>query len=105
MLFGDRDDGSGRSLPAYILILSTGATLFSTVFSSYSIWLQLKHYYKPYLQRYVVRILVMYVISQKFSNTNRPLLYAIASTISLFSLQLAEMIGLVRDLYEVCSHA
>ncbi|WFD40063.1 uncharacterized protein MJAP1_003045 [Malassezia japonica] len=29
-----------------------------------------------------------------------PLLYAIASTISLFSLQLAEMIGLVRDLYE-----
>lgn len=34
-------------------------------------------------------------------DSHRPLLYAIASTISLFSLQLAEMIGLVRDLYEV----
>jgi len=31
----------------------------------------------------------------------RPLLYAVSSTISLFSLQLAEMIDLMRDLYEV----
>ena len=31
----------------------------------------------------------------------RPMLYAVASTISLFSLQLAEMIDLMRDLYEV----
>lgn len=30
-----------------------------------------------------------------------PMLYAISSTISLFSLQLAEMIDLMRDLYEV----
>ena len=29
------------------------------------------------------------------------MLYAVASTISLFSLQLAEMIDLMRDLYEV----
>ncbi|KAI3625301.1 hypothetical protein CBS9595_000662 [Malassezia furfur] len=88
MFISDRDEGSGRSLPIRLLLLCTCATLFTTVYSSYSIWLQLKHYYKPFLQRYVVRILVM------------PLLYAITSAISLYSLQLAEMIGLVRDLYE-----
>lgn len=54
-----RDAGSGRSLPAELLFLCTCATLFTTVFSSYSILLQLKNYYKPYWQRYVVRILVM----------------------------------------------
>ncbi|WFD30092.1 hypothetical protein MSPP1_001106 [Malassezia sp. CBS 17886] len=83
------DEGSGRSLPSELLLLCTCATIFTTVFSSYSVLQQLKHYYKPYLQRYVVRILIM------------PLLYAVTSTVSLFSLQLAEMIGLVRDLYEV----
>lgn len=44
-------------------------------------------------------------ITGVFVLTTRPLLYAITSTISLFSLQLAEMIGLVRDLYEVCRTA
>lgn len=61
MFISDRDEGSGRSLPIRLLLLCTCATLFTTVYSSYSIWLQLKHYYKPFLQRYVVRILVMYV--------------------------------------------
>lgn len=82
------DGGSGRSLPRALLALCTLATIFTTIVSLYSILLQLKHYYKPSLQRYVVRILIM------------PLLYAVASTISLFSLQLAEMIDLMRDLYE-----
>lgn len=82
------DDGSGRSLPPELLLLCTIATVLTTWFSTYSLVLQLKHYYKPRLQRYVVRILVM------------PMLYAVSSTISLFSLQLAEMIDLMRDLYE-----
>ena len=82
------DGGSGRSLPRSLLALCTLATIFTTIVSLYSILLQLKNYYKPSLQRYVVRILIM------------PLLYAVASTISLFSLQLAEMIDLMRDLYE-----
>lgn len=63
--------------------------------------LQLRHYYKPRLQRYVVRIVIMCVTAL----TSRPLLYATASAISLFSLQLAEMIDLVRDLYEVRERA
>ena len=82
------DGGSGRSLPRSLLALCTLATIFTIIVSLYSILLQLKNYYKPSLQRYVVRILIM------------PLLYAVASTISLFSLQLAEMIDLMRDLYE-----
>ena len=80
--------GSGRSLPAYLLFLCACATIFTCVASTLSVWLQLKHYYRPMLQRYVVRILIL------------PPLYAVASTISLFSLQLAEMIDLLRDLYE-----
>ena len=40
------------------------ATLCTTWLSVYSVILQLKHYYKPSLQRYVVRILVMYVTLQ-----------------------------------------
>ncbi|WFD05956.1 hypothetical protein MVES1_001294 [Malassezia vespertilionis] len=81
------DTGSGRALPSDLLLLCTCASIFTTLFSSYSVIRQLSHYYKPYLQRYVVRILVM------------PLLYAIASTISLFSLQLAEMIDLGFVIY------
>lgn len=56
------DWGSGRSLPPALLLLCTLATLFTTVVSSYSVWLQLKHYFKPRLQRYVVRILIMLVL-------------------------------------------
>ncbi|WFD41686.1 hypothetical protein MPSI1_000318 [Malassezia psittaci] len=82
------DHGAAGLLPADMLIPCTLATILTISISTYSIWLQLKHYYKPHLQRYVVRILVM------------PLLYAFTSMISLYSLQLAEVIGLVRDLYE-----
>lgn len=94
-----RNEGSGRALPVELLWFCTLATIFTTIWSSYSVGLQLKHYYRPRLQRYVVRILVMYV-NKRCSNI-RPLLYAVASTISLYSLQLAHMIDLVRDLYEV----
>lgn len=36
-------------------------TFIATCISLFSIWLQLKNYRKPILQRYVVRILLMYV--------------------------------------------
>ncbi|KAJ1020517.1 hypothetical protein NDA13_005833 [Ustilago tritici] len=80
--------GSGRSLPMPLLVMSTLAALLATVFSVFLIWKQLKNYRKPTLQRYVVRLLLMVPI------------YSIASVISLYSLQLADIIDLFRDLYE-----
>ncbi|EST08982.1 Organic solute transporter Ost-alpha [Kalmanozyma brasiliensis GHG001] len=80
--------GSGRSLPLPLLVASTLAAFFATLFSIYLIWKQLKNYRKPTLQRYVVRLLLMVPI------------YSIASVISLYSLQLADIIDLIRDLYE-----
>lgn len=50
--------------------------------------MQLKHYRKPILQRYVVRILIMVP------------LYAISSLVSLVSLKAAFYIDAVRDIYE-----
>ncbi|KAJ1024823.1 hypothetical protein NDA16_002863 [Ustilago loliicola] len=83
-----KGSGSGRSLPMPLLVLSTLAAFFATVFSIFLIWKQLKNYRKPTLQRYVVRLLLMVPI------------YSIASVISLYSLQLADIIDLFRDLYE-----
>ncbi|PWN49784.1 DUF300-domain-containing protein [Violaceomyces palustris] len=81
-------NGSGRSLPSALLVVSSLSALFATAFSFFLIWTHLKNYRKPTLQRYVVRLLVMVPI------------YSIASVISLFSLDLAYVIDLVRDLYE-----
>lgn len=80
--------GSGRSLPIPLLVVSTLSAIFASIFSVYLIWKQLKNYRKPTLQRYVVRLLLMVPI------------YSIASVISLYSLQLADIIDLFRDLYE-----
>ncbi|UZJ51936.1 hypothetical protein CBS101457_001256 [Exobasidium rhododendri] len=80
--------GSGRSLPNSLLIASTISALFATVISIYSINLQLRNYRKPALQRYVVRLLVMVPI------------YSLSSLASLFSLDAAFVIDLVRDIYE-----
>ncbi|SPO47344.1 uncharacterized protein PSANT_05032 [Moesziomyces antarcticus] len=80
--------GSGRSLPTSLLVTSTLAAIFATIFSFFLIWKQLKNYRKPTLQRYVVRLLLMVPI------------YSIASVISLYSLELADIIDLFRDLYE-----
>ncbi|KAJ9474827.1 Transmembrane protein 184-like protein [Pseudozyma hubeiensis] len=80
--------GSGRSLPLPLLVVSTLSAIFASLFSVYLIWKQLKNYRKPTLQRYVVRLLLMVPI------------YSIASVISLYSLQLADIIDLIRDLYE-----
>lgn len=85
---GPEGNGTGRSLPLPLLIVSTLAAIFATVFSFFLIWKQLKNYRKPTLQRYVVRLLLMVPI------------YSIASVISLYSLELADIIDLFRDLYE-----
>ncbi|CCM05294.1 uncharacterized protein FIBRA_07508 [Fibroporia radiculosa] len=80
--------GSGSSLPFPVLLLAGLATVTATVVSATSILLHLKNYRKPVLQRMVVRIMVMVPI------------YAISSFISLFSLQAAFFIDVIRDIYE-----
>jgi len=80
--------GSGSSLPWPLLLASGLATLVATVVSATSIYLHLKNYRKPILQRMVVRIMLMVP------------LYAISSLISLFSLQAAFFIDVIRDIYE-----
>ncbi|KDQ51865.1 hypothetical protein JAAARDRAFT_40688 [Jaapia argillacea MUCL 33604] len=80
--------GSGSSLNP-ILLLATGlATVFATIVSATSIFLHLKNYRKAILQRMVIRIMLMVPI------------YAIASLISLFSLEAAFVIDAIRDIYE-----
>lgn len=100
--------GSGSSLPLPVLALAGVSTLVAVVVSGISIWLQLTNYRKPLLQRYplissytfsldahcplcsmVVRIMVMVP------------LYGVASFISLFSLEAAFFIDVIRDIYEV----
>lgn len=80
--------GSGRSLPPALLWTATASALFSTFFSLYSINSQLRSYRKPVLQRYVVRLLLMVPI------------YSLSSMASLFSLQAAFVIDVIRDIYE-----
>lgn len=56
---GGAGAGSGSKLPLWVLVSATVSAGLSTVLSVGTIWLQLKHYHKPRLQRLVVRILVM----------------------------------------------
>lgn len=51
--------GSGEGLPLSVLIVATTAAGLSTLFSCWTIFMQLKNYRKPKLQRFVVRILMM----------------------------------------------
>ncbi|KAF9223062.1 DUF300-domain-containing protein [Gyrodon lividus] len=80
--------GSGSRLPLPVLLLAGISTVVAVVVSGLSIWLQLRNYRKPLLQRMVVRIMVMVPI------------YAVASLISLFSLEAAFFIDAIRDIYE-----
>lgn len=80
--------GTGRSLPDALLWTSTASALFATIFSFYSTNQQLRAYRKPVLQRYVVRLLLMVPI------------YSLSSMASLFSLQAAFFIDVIRDVYE-----
>lgn len=123
----DPGSGSGSSLPSALLYTSLACTLFATLFSTWSIYLHLKGYRRPALQRLVVRIMVMYVpphrlvcplcptdrgrghrrgradlasVHDRVRSTRIPL-YAISSLVSLHSLEAAFWIDAVRDLYEV----
>ncbi|KAF9238246.1 DUF300-domain-containing protein [Melanogaster broomeanus] len=80
--------GYGSSLPLPVLVLAGICTLVAVVVSGISIWLQLRNYRKPFLQRMVVRIMLMVPI------------YAVSSLISLFSLEAAFFIDVIRDIYE-----
>ncbi|KDQ10634.1 hypothetical protein BOTBODRAFT_486843 [Botryobasidium botryosum FD-172 SS1] len=80
--------GSGSSLNDTVLSCAALFTIIATVVSGLGIYLQLKNYRKPRLQRMVVRIMIMVPI------------YAIASLISLFSLEAAFVIDAIRDIYE-----
>ncbi|KAF8885393.1 organic solute transporter Ostalpha-domain-containing protein [Gymnopilus junonius] len=80
--------GSGSRLPTTVLTLAGISTFIAVLVSMMSIWLQLRNYRKPALQRMVVRIMVMVP------------LYAISSLISLFSVEAAFFIDAVRDIYE-----
>jgi len=59
----DNPLGSGSQLPLSVLITATISAGLSTILSIATVWLQLKHYHKPRLQRLVVRILVMCVLA------------------------------------------
>ncbi|GAA6056584.1 hypothetical protein NBRC10513_001056 [Rhodotorula toruloides] len=84
----DGGAGSGSKLPLWVLVSATISAGLSTILSLGTIWLQLKHYHKPRLQRLVVRILVMVPI------------YSLSTLISLYSLDLAFFVDAVRDIYE-----
>ncbi|PPQ96895.1 hypothetical protein CVT26_005881 [Gymnopilus dilepis] len=81
-------EGSGSRLPTAVLTLAGISTVIAVLVSMMSIWLQLRNYRKPALQRMVVRIMVMVP------------LYAVSSLISLFSVEAAFFIDAVRDIYE-----
>ncbi|TIA99750.1 hypothetical protein E3P96_02828 [Wallemia ichthyophaga] len=80
--------GSGSQLPTVLLVLCTLSALLATIISLAGIKTHLLNYRMPLLQRFTVRILVMLPV------------YALASLISLFSLDAAYWIDVGRDLYE-----
>ncbi|GAA5867370.1 hypothetical protein JCM8547_003323 [Rhodosporidiobolus lusitaniae] len=84
----DAGAGSGSHLPFFVLLAASLAAGGSTLLSLWTVWLQLKHYHRPRLQRMVVRILVMVPI------------YSISSLISLYSLDAAFFVDAFRDIYE-----
>ncbi|KAB8076660.1 organic solute transporter Ostalpha-domain-containing protein [Aspergillus leporis] len=80
--------GTGSSLAKAVVIVSGVSSLVASLLSLLSIWLQMKNYRKPLLQRYVVRILLMVPI------------YAAASWTSIVSLKASLWLDPIRDVYE-----
>lgn len=80
--------GTGNKLTAVTIVLAGVAALVATLLSLVSIWLQLKNYRKPLLQRYVVRILIMVPI------------YSASSWGSIMSIKAAFWLDPLRDIYE-----
>ena len=102
--------GSGSSLPLPVLLVAGTCTAVATVVSAMSILMHLKNYRKPHLQRYVrpsrptpcrAQLMPLHICSQVVRIMLMVPLYAIASFISLFSLEAAFFIDAVRDIYEV----
>ncbi|KAI5918617.1 organic solute transporter Ostalpha-domain-containing protein [Camillea tinctor] len=80
--------GTGQKFTTATTIVAGVFSLAATLLSILSIWLQLKNYRKPLLQRYVVRILLMVPI------------YSISSWVSMVSLKAAAFLDPIRDIYE-----
>ncbi|KAI2621129.1 DUF300-domain-containing protein [Hypoxylon sp. NC1633] len=80
--------GTGQKFTTATTIIAGVGSLAATFASIVSIWLQLKNYRKPLLQRYVVRILLMVPI------------YSISSWVSMVSLTAAAFLDPIRDIYE-----
>jgi hypothetical protein len=80
--------GSGSALDPALLRVVVVATIVATLVTATSIFMHLKNYRKPLLQRMVVRIMLMVPV------------YAVSSLISLFSLEAAFVIDAFRDIYE-----
>ena len=109
MVVVELGSGSGSSLPLPLLITAGLCTLVATAVSAMSIVIHLKNYRKPHLQRSVILSgffefgSLTYLLSPR--QVTRIMLmvplYAIASFISLFSLEAAFFIDAVRDIYEV----
>ncbi|EFW14884.1 DUF300 domain-containing protein [Coccidioides posadasii str. Silveira] len=88
MEFRALSGGTGSSLARATVIVAGVASLIASLLSIVSIWLQLKNYRKPLLQRYVVRILLMVPI------------YSVSSWTSIISLQASSWTAPIRDIYE-----
>ncbi|KAI1107765.1 DUF300-domain-containing protein [Jackrogersella minutella] len=80
--------GTGQKFTTATTVIAGVFSLAATFVSIVSIWLQLKNYRKPLLQRYVVRILLMVPI------------YSISSWVSMISLTAAAFLDPIRDIYE-----
>ncbi|KAI5865068.1 DUF300-domain-containing protein [Durotheca rogersii] len=80
--------GTGQKFTTATTVIAGVFSLSATLVSIVSIWLQLKNYRKPLLQRYVVRILLMVPI------------YSISSWSSMVSRTAAAFLAPVRDIYE-----
>ncbi|KAI0266441.1 organic solute transporter Ostalpha-domain-containing protein [Gloeopeniophorella convolvens] len=86
--YNENGSGSGSALSPALLWVAGFATVVATLVSAMSILMHLRNYRKPMLQRMVIRIMLMVPI------------YAISSLISLFSLEAAFVIDVIRDIYE-----
>lgn len=86
---GNLSGGTGKRLGNAVIILTGVCTLIAILITVLAVWLQLKNYRKPLLQRYVVRILVLVPI------------FSAASWASLVSLKASAWIEPFRDVYEV----
>ncbi|GJJ76132.1 organic solute transporter subunit alpha [Entomortierella parvispora] len=82
------DSGSGAELSSTAVWTAGFCAISATMISLVAIWMQLKNYRKPLLQRFVVRILWMVPI------------FALSSWVSLVSLNAAFYIDAFRDIYE-----